>query len=102
MPRKKIGDPYLLRLKSMPRAFRFFYARPRLFISLGIGAASLLMMPSSWRLASRLLISWDIFIALYVTLAFVTVMTCKTSEIKRQATIQDDGRFLILALTALR
>lgn len=101
MPRKKIGDPYLLRLKSMPRAFRFFYARPRLFLSLGIGALTLLFMPASWRIASRLLIAWDIFIALYVTLAFVTVMTCDTANIKRQAAIQDDGRFLILVLTAL-
>lgn len=100
MPRKKIGDPYLLRLKRMPRTFRFFYARPRLFISLGIGALTLLLMPTSWRLATRLLIAWDVFIALYVTLAFVTVMTCTTSQIKRQAAIQDDGRFLILALTA--
>lgn len=101
MPCKKVGDPYLLRLKGMPKPFRIVYARPRLFISLVIGLASLLFLPASWRLATRLLVAWDISIALYVAFAFVTVISCGTEQIRRQAAIQDDGRFLILALTAV-
>lgn len=101
MARKKIGDPYLLRLKEMPRPLRIIYARPRLFVSIAIGLASPLFLPTSWRLATRLLVAWDISIALYVAFAFATVISCGTEQIRRQAAIQDDGRFLILALTAI-
>lgn len=101
MPRKKIGDPYLLRLKGMPRPVRIVYARPRLFVSLAIGLASLLFLPTSWKMATRLLVAWDVSIALYVVFAFATVMSCGTEQIRRQAAIQDDGRFLILTLTAV-
>lgn len=100
MPGKKIGDRYLLRLKGMPKPLRIVFARPRLFISVAIGLASLLVLPSEWRMASRLLVAWDISIALYVMLAFVTVFSCDIDQIRRQAAIQDDGRFLILVLTA--
>ncbi|MDH8324261.1 DUF1345 domain-containing protein, partial [Klebsiella pneumoniae] len=34
-------------------------------------------------------------------LAYVTVFTCDTAQIRRQAAIQDDGRFFILAMTGL-
>lgn len=101
MTGKKDGDPYLLRLKRMPTPLRIIYARPRLFISLAIGAISLLAMPAAWRLATRLLVAWDISIALYLGLAFVTVFSCTTEQIRRQAAVQDDGRFLILILTAV-
>ena len=101
MPGKKDGDPYLLRLKGMPKPFRIIYARPRTFIAFAIGAASLLFLPPSWRLASRLLVAWDIFIAIYMLLAYVTVFSCGTDYIRRQAAAQDDGRFFILVTTGL-
>lgn len=101
MTGKKDGDPYLLRLKGMPAPLRIIYARPRLFISLAIGTLSLLVMPTAWRLATRLLVAWDVSIALYLSLAFVTVFSCTTEQIRRQAAAQDDGRFLILILTAV-
>lgn len=99
MPGKKDGDPYLLRLKGMPRPVRIVLARPRTFIALAIGLASLLFLPPSWRLATRLLVAWDIFIAIYMVLAYVTVFSCGTEDIRRQAARQDDGRFFILVMT---
>jgi hypothetical protein len=80
MPGKKDGDPYLLRLKGMPRPVRIVLARPRTFIALAIGLASLLFLPPSWRLATRLLVAWDIFIAIYMVLAYVTVFSCGTED----------------------
>ncbi|HAP11054.1 MAG TPA: DUF1345 domain-containing protein, partial [Afipia sp.] len=59
------------------------------------------VLPMSWRPASRLLVAWDIFVAIYMILAYVTVFTCDTAQIRRQAAIQDDGRFFILAMTGL-
>ena len=101
MPGKKDGDPYLLRLRGLPKPLRIVYGRPRTFFALAVGLASLLVLPSSARLASRLLIAWDIFAAIYMMLAFVTVITCDTAQIRRQAAIQDDGRFFILVMTGL-
>jgi uncharacterized membrane protein len=96
----KEGDRYLLRLKGMPRPLRMIASRPRLIISLLVGLAALLLMPASLRIATRALIAWDISIALYITLALRLFLTCDRARIRRQAALQDDGRFLILILTA--
>jgi uncharacterized membrane protein len=101
MPARKDGDPYLLRLKRMPLALRIVYGRPRTFICLAVGLASLAALPADWRLATRLLVAWDIFTALYVASAFIAVFRGGIEQIRRHALIQDDGRFVILILTAV-
>lgn len=101
MSGKKSGDPYLLRLKGMPRPVRIVLARPRTFIAFAVGLASLLFLPPAWRLATRLLVAWDIFIAIYMMLAYVTAFSYGTDDIRRQAARQDDGRFFILVMTGL-
>lgn len=92
-------DDFLVRFRKMPKAFRIVYARPRLFISLGIGLASLLVMPFDWRLTTRLLIALDISLVLYLCLAYMTFISCDQNYIRRQAALQDDGRILILTMT---
>lgn len=94
-------DPDLPRLRAWPKPIRIVLARPRLFISIALGVASLLILPDSLRIATRLLMAWDISIALYITLAFILFLSCDNARIKRLAAIQDDGRFLILTLTAV-
>ncbi len=83
----------------MPKAVRIVYARPRLFISLLIGIASLIFMPATWCITTRLLLAWDISLVFYLCLAYSTVISCGHEYIKRQAAMQDDGRFLILIMT---
>ena len=75
MAGKNEGDPYLHRLRAMPMPVRIVLGRPRLFISLALGLASLLVMPATLRIATRLLIAWDISIALYITLAFTLFLS---------------------------
>ena len=103
MAGKNENDPYLHRFKAMPKPVRIVLARPRLFISLAIGLASLLILPASPGIATRLLIAWDISIALYITLAFILFASCNndSARIRKLAALQDDGRFLILILTAV-
>ncbi|MBI3701225.1 MAG: DUF1345 domain-containing protein [Afipia sp.] len=96
---KQTADDFLERFRKMPKAVRIVYARPRLFISVLIGIASLIFMPASWRITSRLLFAWDISLILYLSLAYSTVMSCGQDFIRRQAALQDDGRFLILIMT---
>src|ERR1700680_47892 len=101
MPAKDADDAGLLRFRKMPRPVRVVYARPRTFISIAIGVVAFLLLPGSLRLVTRLLISWDIFVSFYLVLAYIMIFRCGLVHIRRNAVLQDDGRFLILLVTAL-
>jgi uncharacterized membrane protein len=42
-----------------------------------------------------------VFAALYLVLAYIMMLRCGVAHIRRSAVLQDDGRFLILLVTAL-
>ena len=98
---RKQLDELAARLKKMPAPVRMVYARPRTFFSIATGIVAFFLLPDSLRLVTRLLIAWDIFAAFYVALAYVMMFRCDHSNIRRNAILQDDGRFLILLVTAL-
>jgi uncharacterized membrane protein len=98
---KNTEDPHLVRFKKMPKPVRVVYARPRTFISIAIGIVAFFLLPGSLRLVTRLLIGWDVFIAFYLVLVYVMVLRSGLAHIKRNAILQDDGRFLILLVVAL-
>ena len=52
-------------------------------------------------LPTRLVVGWDVFAALYIVLAYFMMLRCDVGHIRRSAVLQDDGRFLLLLLTAL-
>src|SRR5450759_1302532 len=101
MADKEPDDPILLRFRNMPKLVRVLYARPRTFFSVAIGIVAFFLLPGSLRLVTRLLISWDTFIALYLLLVCTMVLRSGLPHIKRNAVLQDDGRFVILLVTAL-
>lgn len=94
-------DPRLARYRRLPRPLRVIYARPRIFTALGIGVLTFLLLPASMRPVSRALIGWDIFAACYLLLTFSMVFRGGVGHVHRNAAMQDDGRFLILMVTAL-
>ncbi len=94
-------DDLLVRFRKLPKPVRVVYARPRTFVSVAIGIAAFFLAPQSLRLVTRLLIGWDTFIAFYLVLAFAMMARCGIAHIRRNAVMQDDGRFLILMVTAL-
>ena len=47
------------------------------------------------------MIGWDVFAALYLVLAYVMMLRCDVAHIRRSAVLQDDGRFVMLLVTAL-
>jgi uncharacterized membrane protein len=96
---KDLAD-LLVRFRKLPKPVRVVYARPRTFISIAIGTVAFFVLPGSLRLVTRLLIGWDIFAALYLVLAFVMMFRCGFAHIRRNAALQDDGRFLMLLVTA--
>jgi uncharacterized membrane protein len=101
MAEKEAEDPVLLRFRRMSKPVRVVYARPRTFVSIAIGIVAFFLLPGSLRLVTRLLLAWDIFIALYLTLVYLMMARSGSSHIRRNAVLQDDGRFLILMVTAL-
>jgi uncharacterized membrane protein len=94
-------DERLVRFRKLPKAVRVVYSRPRIFTSIAVGVAAFFLLPQPLRPVTRLLIGWDIFVALYLALAFTMMLQCTIAYIRRNAILQDDGRFLILLVTAL-
>jgi uncharacterized membrane protein len=101
MAGKITEDPFLARFKRMSKPVRVVYARPRTFISIAIGIVAFFLLPNSLRLVTRLLVSWDICVALYLVLVYTLVFRSGLAHIRRNAILQDDGRFLILMVTAV-
>ena len=100
MASKEVDD-HLVRFRKMSRPIRVVYARPRTFASIAVGAIAFFLLPDSLRLVTRLLIAWDILIAVYLLLVYIMMFRCGLAHIRRNAILQDDGRFLILLVTAL-
>ena len=101
MANKEAEDPLLVRFRKMSKPIRVVYSRPRTFMSVLIGIIAFFLLPSSLRLVTRLLTAWDIFIAVYLLLVYIMMFRCGLAHIRRNAILQDDGRFLILLVTAL-
>ena len=101
MAGKDAEEELLLRFRKMPTPVRVVYARPRTFIAFAIGIVACLLLPHSLRLVTRLLIGWDVFAALYLILVFTVVFGSGIAYIRRNARLQDDGRFVILLVTAI-
>ena len=94
-------DEVLARFRKMPVPVRVVYARPRTFISIALGIVAFFLLPGSLRLVTRLLVGWDVFVALYLVLVYIMMLRSDIAHIRRNAVLQDDGRFLILLVTAL-
>src|SRR5258707_10296047 len=87
--------------RRLPTPIRIVRARPRLFISVLIGAVVVALCPSDWRIATRLLVGWDLGLALYLILALRLMATADVHRIRLRARLQDEGQYTILALTAV-
>ena len=94
-------DEILRRFRRLPRPVRVVYARPRTFVSIALGIAAFLLLPAPARLVTRLLIGWDTFATLYLVLVYFMIWRSTHRHIRHNAIMQDDGRFLILLVTAL-
>src|SRR5438477_7519419 len=84
-----------------PRLVRIVRTRPRLFFSilLGLAVIALLFAVSDWRIATRLLVGWDIGVGLYLVLAFSLMARSDLHRIRRRAANQDEGSIAMLMLT---
>jgi uncharacterized membrane protein len=96
------SEKLLSRFRTFPMPVRVIYSRPRTFIAIAAGgAAFLLLYLTKLQLVTRLLIGWDCFAAFYLVLVYAMMLRSEHHNIRRRAIMQDDGRFLILVVTAL-
>jgi uncharacterized membrane protein len=93
-------ESHLVRFRNLPMPVRVVYGRPRTFIAVALGVLVFFLLPDTRRLATRLIIGWDVFAALYLVLAYLVMLRCDVGHIRRSAVLQDDGRFLMLLVTA--
>ena len=94
-------EDHLVRFRNLPLPVRVVYGRPRTFIAIAIGIVAFFLLPDTLRLVTRLVVGWDAFAALYLVLAYVMMLRCDVAHIRRSAVLQDDGRFVMLLVTAL-
>jgi len=85
----------------LPKPLRIARTHARLFASLLIGVAVFFAVPSAERLATRILIGWDVAVAVYLVLAFVMIARFDLVLVHRRAASQDEGGLVILILTVL-
>src|SRR5947209_19770805 len=87
------------RPRRPPRPIRILRMRPRRFVSATIGLVIIAVLPGEWRLTRRLLIGWDMAVALYLVLAFQMMAGADVARIRRRAASQDEGQTTLLVLT---
>ena len=90
------------KIRQRPWLVRVVRSRPRLFGAgaLGIVVTSALAASTAWRLATCLLVGWDIWVGLYLVLAFHMMARSDVHVIRHRATREDEGQLTILTLTA--
>ena len=94
-------DPQSRPAHRLPVLIRVIRARPRLFLSGVLGALVIAVLHGEPKLSTRLLVGWDVGIALYLTLAYAMIARSDVARIRRRAAVQDEGQFAILILTVV-
>jgi uncharacterized membrane protein len=86
--------------QRQPRFVRIIRLRPRLFLSVALGVAvmALLFATCDWRVATKLLVGWDVGIGVYLVLAVHLMARSDVHRIRRRAASQDEGSLAILVL----
>jgi uncharacterized membrane protein len=84
--------------RRLPYLLRVIRARPRLILSFMFGLAVLIVLPSTLRFATRLVLGWDVAVALYLGLVYTLMAQSRPGHIRDHAAREDEGRLGILVL----
>ena len=87
--------------RRLPKIFRILHARIKLILSLALGIAVALLLPSEWRLTTRCLIGWDVSMIFYLSIVSWIVARSEVSHIRQHAEQEDEGRIAVLFLTVI-
>lgn len=90
-------SPLTRRLAVLPK--QIFKLHGKLIVAAVIGVLVSVFEPFDMRLATRILIGWDVGIALYLGLTYPMVVHTGVATIRKRAAEEDEGAFAILLLT---
>jgi uncharacterized membrane protein len=93
--------PSVRRRSLLGAPLRIARARPRLFTSMALGIGLGFFLPDTWRVATRLLVGWNVGAFLYFTLVAAMIARASHDSMEKHAEAQDEGRFGILFFTTL-
>lgn len=88
----------MAKLKIESRIARILVARRRLMISIVAGVLLYLILPTSLRQVTRLLMAWDLTAAIYVIFAFVMIARSTVETCHRRAALYDESDWVIIAI----
>src|SRR5437867_3155807 len=74
-------------------------AHPRLLLSAAAGLVAIAALPGEWRMATRLLVGWDVGVGLYLLAVYELILRSDVARMRRRAAHQDEGALIILMLT---
>ncbi len=74
-------------------------AHLRLLIAIALGIATYFILPGAWLPVTRALIGWNVGVAFYLITVAVVMTRSSIAQIKRRATVQDEGALVLLILT---
>jgi len=80
---------------------RHIRARPRLFLSIGIGILAYFVLPETGRLVTRLLLSWDLATLFFLVSIGLMMARATHEKIRRNAALHDEGQYTILVLSSV-
>jgi len=80
---------------------RILRSRPRLFFAAGLGVVvtTAFFLATPWRSPTRLLVGWDVAVAVYLALVADMMARSTVHDIRERAPGQDEGSVAILVLT---
>ena len=78
---------------------RIARGHPRLLLAIAVGLVVIAAVPGEWRIATRLLIGWDVAVGLYLLAAYEMIWRSDVTRMRRRAALYDEGAVIILVLT---
>jgi uncharacterized membrane protein len=74
---------------------------PRIWIALGVAAAAYCCLPASWSLLTRVLVSWDAGVTLFLVLVYVWMSRLTAEEICSRYIEEDETAPIILVVVTV-
>jgi uncharacterized membrane protein len=84
---------------TSPLPIRFVKLHAKILIAAIVGIAVILAAPFDVRLPTRLLIGWNIGVALYLATTHAIIWRCDIAQLRKRASEEDEGALAILLLS---
>jgi uncharacterized membrane protein len=83
------------------KPLRIAKAHTWLVVASAITVVSVFLLPDTWRLPTRILVGWNVGVAVYLLHAFITIARFDLKGARERAASEDEGAMLVLALTVV-